>query len=135
MKNLTAIEKLDSLLNYFCDEKSRGVTFTDISKKFKIDDGLIREILDRLLTDGHVREFVRTRKTGSAWNTYSITFNGRTFHEVGGYKQQQKEKHILTWNKRIQNTLLIGGTAAAGAYGIFEILKWVFHHEHWKIPF
>jgi hypothetical protein len=135
MKNLTAIEKIDCLLNYFYSEKSRQVIFSDISQHFKIDNGLVREILDRLINDGHVKEFKQQKPVNPEYHTYSITFNGRIFKEAGGYKEDQKARNTLFRKKRIQNVLLTCGTVAAGLYGIFEIIKWIFHHEHWKAFF
>jgi len=86
MENLTAIEKLDALLTYFVIEKSTRVSFSDMTTRFNATPGQIREILDRLLSDGYVREFIHTHPMGtSEWESYSSTFDGRLFYESGGY--------------------------------------------------
>ena len=136
MENLTAIEKLDALLTYFVSEKSTKVSFSDLTSRFNATPGQIREILDRLLSDGYVREFTHTHPMGtSEWETYSSTFDGRLFYDNGGYKHEAKVTASLNQNEYIRTLILTYGTALAGLYGLFEILKWLFHHEGWHIFF
>jgi hypothetical protein len=60
-------------------------------------------------------------------DNFRITFEGILFE---GYEDKLKKEHISNRNKSVQTILLIGGTLAAGLYGIFEVLKWLFHHMH-----
>jgi|GEM_PF-5804757 hypothetical protein len=138
MENLTAIQKLGALLEYFIKEKSTKVSFSDMTTRFNATPGQIREILDRLLSDGYVREFTHTQPTArgpNEWETYSSTFDGRLFYDNGGYKQESKVTASSNQNEYIRTLILTYGTALAGLYGLFEILKWLFHHEGWHIFF
>lgn len=67
--------------------------------------------------------------------SYVLSVKGHIFWEEGGYRQKEKSIRVTQRYQRIQTLILIGGTGAAGVYGIFEILKWLFHHEHWRILF
>jgi len=83
-------------------------------------------IIEKLVKDGYLSQDRAL---------LSITFEGKLFSKQGGYREKNRKESISYRNAYIQTLVLTGGTAAAGAYGIFEICKWIFHHEHWKLLF
>jgi hypothetical protein len=59
---------------------------------------------------------------------YKLTFGGEVFLQKGGYDQELKDNKIKR-NRDIVYTLSVAiGTALAGLYGLFEILKLLLSH-------
>ena len=133
-KELSPNERLDAVL--WCIEGSktplkeqeildRLKTHSNIQVvNHKFDFEMV-EILQKLLGD----KFIKFEEDVSGHHaTYIITFEGRVFINDKGYVEKQKREETKEYNKRIRNVILTVGTAAAGAYGIFEILNTVFPH-------
>jgi len=135
-ENLTPIEKLDNMLMYFVNmDMPPFKTDAEIMKELNITRSKeMFEIFHKLEKDGFIKSEVLPVH-GRNTTVYSSTFDGRLFNLNGGYAQQDADNSIANRNERIQTLLLTYGTAAAGIYGFFEIAKWFFHHEHWKIFF
>jgi hypothetical protein len=132
---LSSLQKLDKILEILKKNKEHRVRMKEIihsNKEITYDN--FDMIINKLMKDGYVdRPYDFSNPLSDTF--YSLTFEGLVFHDKGGYIEQERQLKISTCNKRIQNILLTYGTTFAGVYGIFEILKWFFHHEGWHLPF
>lgn len=146
MEDPTPIEKIDLVLSIFkpsAFKREYGETKLLIRQQVhtEIEERLLEEILFKLEKDGYLRSetgghVMREEKTYNADpKIYKLTFEGELFQIKGGYTQELKDINASNRVERIRILILTYGTAAAGAYGVFEILKWLFHHENWKIFF
>jgi hypothetical protein len=126
--------KLDALLRLLQNHEG-AIGFNKILEllqkdKVEFDGKLLKMALYQLEKDNYVYEL---NNIGDKTDTiYLISIQGAIFH---GYK---KAKCQARWNRlkeKCRTLSLVIGTALAGLYGLFEILKWVFHHFCWKLPF
>jgi hypothetical protein len=134
-------QELDKVLNFIISDDLAALTADTIQEKANIDNiKTLLEILGKLEKDGHIEKNNAINKSisdtfGTYLFYYSSTFNGRLFSESGGYAMQNKKQKTLSRNEYIRTLLLTYGTALAGLYGVFEVLKWLFHHEGWHLFF
>jgi hypothetical protein len=129
MKGLTPNQKLDTVLNYI---KNHDVVYKDELIKRMDDLSITRvelgRIIYRLIDDKNITENPSLRPDKIPF--YVATFDGFLFES---YVQHAKQATTSNRNEYIRTLLLTYGTALAGVYGLFEILKWVFHHFHWAL--
>jgi len=92
-----------------------------------IDRGEIIKILLKLIKDGFIDKKVLDEHY--KLYSYAITFDGKLF---SGYKKQLKYDRVINRNHRIRVFLLAYGTALAGLYGLFEIVKWIVNYFLYK---
>jgi hypothetical protein len=133
MKNLTAIEKLDTLLAFYADQQEEIIGIGKTADHFKTTNEAIREVLDRLLLDGFLKEIPYDRPMPSGYTTlyaYIITFDGRFFYENGGYKEQKRHEELANSTNELKEKialrhekLLVRGTWAAAIVGLL-VLVW-----------
>jgi hypothetical protein len=134
-------QELDIVLNFIVSDELAAFIADTIMEKTKIDNiKTMLEILGKLEEDRYIKkENLVDKMVADTFGTtvwyYSSTFNGRLFSENGGYIAQNKKQKILARNEYIRTLLLTYGTALAGLYGVFEILKWLLHHEGWHLFF
>ena len=133
-ENIEPLKQLDSILLYFIEINLFYLSDTEIQKHCSLNNLDIFPLLDRLIEDGYVKQVPRTQ-TPPFVNQFWLTVNGKIFIQNTGYVKQQRQYVISNRNEYIQTLILTYGTGAAGVYGFFEIMKWIFHHEAWKIPF
>lgn len=131
---LTVYDKLDYVLNYIKELKHEQTTDITILS-YTINNEYISteevfDIVNKLIKNGYVDEINKN-------NIINIQINleGRIFISTGGYNNQHKIDKYLKTLEKTKTILLVGGTASAGIYGIFEVLKWLFHHEGWRLLF
>jgi hypothetical protein len=126
------IEEIDIIFFKLKDDKSflssDSFTVVFLNKKIPIKKEKIEVILDFLFDEGYVSK----RQIHVSVFEYRINIKGLLFN---GYKDKGSMDAISNRNARIQTLLLVRGTSAAGVYSVFEVLKWFFHHEHWKLFF
>jgi hypothetical protein len=133
MENLTAIEKLDALLEYLTTQP-KAVVKSQITEHFSAEFELIEQVLDRLIDDGFVKEKTNISDMGfgKPWTTftYILTFDGRFFYENGGYKEQRHKEQLAELSdaqkERIalrNENLVMRGTWAAAVVGLL-VLAW-----------
>jgi hypothetical protein len=129
MKELSSVQKLDAVLNFIKDNKV-------VLKRNLIEEmsniGITRievgRICYRLIRDNNILEHISDRDNKMPF--YVATFHGFLF--IGYEKKYGRD---VTLNRPTRIRILLYGTAAVGAYGLFEIAKWLFHHEGWKVFF
>lgn len=133
---MTAIEKLDKVLNIFYNSDRKGGF--DYAELFKATSHLLEykdelnKIIKKLRKDELIyieditasHDFVRAE-------VYFLTIEGMIFVENKGYGQQNKNAKIKR-NRDIANAQAVGiGTALAGLYALWEIVKsillYIFH--------
>ncbi len=136
MENNTAVELLDTFLNYFVNADEQYILLGKVANHFRLSMTPVSEIVDRLVLDGNLKAVENTMlipgtdsKVGSDFK-YSITFDGRLFYEGGGYKEQKrlaalKNAEIETKNKIAarNDKRLVWGTWAA-AIAAFLVIAW-----------
>ena len=127
MQELTPIQKLDTVLGILNSNSKRGAGLT----LFEVEEFLpeITEIdeLARVLYKLEKDNFVKIRDItivpGTVKRYFMITFEGKLFWQQNGYDQQEKDSRTKR-NRDTAFALSVGiGTALAGLYGLFEIIK------------
>jgi len=81
----------------------------------------ISKVVERLAKDKHLNVEFRDYYTREKY--YTVTLDGILFLNSGGYKAQLERESNKRRRKRLENNLIVYGTFAAGAYGIYEIIK------------
>lgn len=133
MANLSPVQKLDFVLDKFRETKgavSEEVIFKAINPDnmytMYYDPDELKRILIKLVDDKYIYQDIEMDDI-----YYAITYEGHLFH---GYEKQLKIDRISYRRRNVREFVLSWGTALAGTYGLFEILKWAFHHFHWVLP-
>lgn len=54
---------------------------------------------------------------------YSITFEGKVFHQSGAYKAKYKKETKTATLQSWQTWAIVLGTSFAGLYGLYEMIK------------
>ena len=113
---------LDLVLEYFYNQKDRLSKTRDVCLSvFKsigsIDITNTEAIIDKLQRDGLLKSMVEG---------YKITFDGRIFHEMGGYTEKVRKESTSTSLQSWQTWAIAVGTILGGLYGLVEILKYIF---------
>ena len=137
---LTPIQQLDKVLEWFAmdiSEMKDGEkiyirqranrkqiipliieTFPDLNdEQFIIDSDLI---LEKLAKDCYLYKHQTTFE-------YNITFEGKVFSRQGGYSKSENRKTKAANNQSLIQWLIAGGTALAGIYGLYELIKNICH--------
>lgn len=124
---------LDTVLEYLTELPNEdGKLVKEISTELTLPLKDVFEVIKKLEKDGFaIRDYINDPVDASP---YWSTLDGRVFIKNGGYVEKTKYDKIINRNRRIRTFALAWGTALAGLYGLFEILKWVFHHFHWAVP-
>jgi hypothetical protein len=156
MEKLSPIDKIDRVLFLFPpNDKIHAYpkkTINDLLVKggLNIDDRELIEILIKLVDDGYLRidtgDYYTNGKHYKDIPLYFLTFTGELFHLTGGYTQRLNDAKSVQHNQdecdrmaRIYETRLLWATRFAGigacALVLWEIIKWLFHHELWHLPF
>ena len=136
MENLSPIEKLDYVLNVLKDQTvflTRNQILNVLRQSgFTIAHHDLVRIMDRLINDGYVIEMKTDESGQQVMSSCQISYYGYLFK---GYKAKERTArwHKLALDIRVWS--LAVGTAMAGIYGLFEIVKWFFHHEGWHVYF
>lgn len=128
MQTLSPIEKIDQVLNYLkINDSGASDKLSEFLKDKTIQKYEFQQILVKLEKDGYAN-FIKSFDTGF----YRISFEGSLFkgYRVLGRANLLKQRLFL-----IREWSLALGTVLAGMYGLFEILKWLFHHFHWHLFF
>lgn len=136
MEHPKPIEILDAILEYLRinnDKEQKDsldgsrITMADIMNhlqnrfNYALSHQEIIRPLKKLQNDGFIED---------GYHDFYITYDGYLFH---GYEAQAKYDKSINRNNQIRSFALAWGTALAGIYGLFEILKWAFHHFHWVL--
>jgi len=124
-KPLNYREKLDFVLfalrNH--DEEQRyAQLLNNVNLRYNVNVSIpeYKRILHKLEKDG----FILVEKV----DLYSITLDGYYFKGyVIANKNLLRRNHLLSF----RDWTLAIGTGMAGLYGLFEILKWCYHHFYW----
>ncbi len=131
MKELSPIDKLDTVLTFLYDNYSKyrftlPVLATQLIKEFPQLDlwGELVSILNKLEKD----EFVEFDDRDDPNRVYRITFEGKLFKQLGGYKEKDKIEKAKNLRMNLQNFAIALGTSVAGAYYLLEIIKFVVKH-------
>lgn len=124
------LEKLDYLLELL-KRYSSSHSYNDIwiKSKGKISDVELPYMLAKIIKDGYV---IETKNSDGNNYSYSISFEGVIFQ---GYVSLNKLHRRAAFRNRVETLILTYGTFLAGLYGLFEISKWLFHHEGWHLLF
>ncbi len=116
------LDKIDKLLDLFrVEEKGIRESFVCemMTPYYKLSESEIKRFLNQLKNDEYI----------FLWEDYYIiTIKGILFN---GYKKQSKASRTIRCVLIFQNWILAAGTGLAGLYGLFEILKWFYHHFEW----
>ncbi|MEJ7827581.1 MAG: hypothetical protein WKF91_05280 [Segetibacter sp.] len=131
---MTSLEKIDEILRLFLSNKKAGKLYLQISdiSHPEINSLDIHPIINQLLKDGYLdthtlkppesmREFV------SDTVSYYLSFMGEIFYEQGGYKNAEKRKTISANLQSLATWVIAIGTGLAGIYGLYEMIKSIFH--------
>ena len=124
------ISVIDDILKIIYQSKQLNVEtlYRDIrSKQILLHDMEIETILVKLKEDKYLLNFPNGH--------YGLTVSGRVFIEKGGYKQELNNEKRKALKDQIYIYAVGAGTVLAGLYGLFEMLKWLYHHEGWQLPF
>jgi hypothetical protein len=132
---MTPIDMLDHVLSWFAkksDEYNKfgttvvsrpAFTKNDALKEMQKDNEVFRSaeflifadmVLDKIVSDGYIKYFEQL---------YSITFEGKLFHQTGGYSAEYKNESNRKFLRSLEKWLIVGGTVFAGLYGLFEMIK------------
>jgi hypothetical protein len=117
MAELSPIEKLDNVLTVLRIKDHADISMIRNDIKFVPTDNEFDRIINKLGKDGYIN-IVGTIPL------YTITFEGYVFEQQGGYENEIRKSIISNRGERTRTLILVIGTALAGAYGLFEILKW-----------
>jgi len=124
------ISVLDDFLKLMYEKKVQ--TIGDIminlkANKILLHDFEVETIIAKLIEEKYVMRF----DSGQ----YTLTVTGRMFFEKGGFRQQLIDEKRKARVEVVYIWAVGVGTVLAGIYGLFEMLKWLFHHEAWKLFF
>jgi hypothetical protein len=158
---LTPIEQLDLILNLLGAPELYGEKVADVYIEGKINprrgddyvsivisDQDIEKVLNKLVLDGYVHQYLPPEQTGSAIideylvsTGYAISWEGKYFLQQGGYAWELKERNRKAEEedrrykaeevRSIQMTrltiILAAGTAVAALYYLAKGLLWFIH--------
>jgi hypothetical protein len=139
MENLSAIQKLDKVLEYLCKDHLYEYKLDNVvaNVDFLTDDAETYKILLKLKNDGFahfnplppVKEGIIAELQIAMIRThylYSATFEGQLFNELKGYGQKQKDDNRKRFRETVFNVMVGTGTSLAGLYALIEMISWVY---------
>ena len=138
MKKLKPIKELDFVFFFFKenDQEYEVHVLLEELKKVELEIDILK--LERIINKLHKDEMIDCRKEdyfndpNNVGYFYKISYNGYIFK---GYVTDACNSFWKNLRGRCQTLILVVGTGLAGLYGLFEMLKWLFHHEHWTLIF
>lgn len=119
MADKSLIEKLDLVLSFLAGKKNTDLNEITAIPEFNNDREEVIRVITKLIDDKLVLHY------NSSFN-YIISIDGYLFYKRDGYRGDLRRKAISDRNEYIRTLLLAYGTALAGAYGLFEMLKYIF---------
>lgn len=126
---MTAIEKLDYILVQLKPFAGHYLSIIEIAKNAEVINHMnvneLPPILNKLVTDGNA-DFEISEFKDSLYESnkiYTISFEGIILIENGGYKRKGKKESISTKLQSLQTWAIAVGTALAGLYGLYELIK------------
>ena len=126
------LEKLDILLEVLRSQKD-AIAFNRILELLKqinpdFNAKWLKMALYKLERDKFIEAELFNKDDPKANSIWLLSIEGSIFH---GYIEQFSVLRTNRRLSRLQNWTLSIGTGLAGLYGLFEILKWFYHHFHW----
>ena len=126
------LEKLDILLEVLRSQKD-AIAFNRILELLKqinpdFNGKWLKMALYKLERDKFIEAELFNKDDPKANSIWLLSIEGSIFH---GYIEQFSVLRTNRRLSRLQNWTLSIGTGLAGLYGLFEILKWFYHHFCW----